>query len=153
MRSITATVFAVLLLFSTCTKDEGSSNTIKLLSRSWKMTAQRLVSPIPGYPENWFSPGCYTDMIWTYQSTGIFLHQASGSCAAAGYPDSYRGKWQLLDNRDIQVQYTGSGFADFTFTIIELNKGFMRVQRTEKVGVGGSTVLDMRFQYDFIPAD
>ena len=156
-----------LLLFITVLscKKETIDNTPELLSKSWKMTARTILTslqgtPLEGYSNNWYSSGtCYSDIIWTYKKDGTFLNEPAGSCVpgtAAGIDTMY-GKWSLTNNsQTIKVDYTGGGFANFEFKIIELTPTKMVVQRIERTGIAGAQVSDYREmdllnQYEFMP--
>ena len=152
-----------LLLLFICVlscKKEYIDATPELLSKSWKMTGRIILTPFQGTPleglsNNWYSPGgCYSDMIWNYKRDGAFQNEPAGSCVAgtSNGMDTLRGKWTLLNNnKTIKVHYTGGGFADFEFKIIELTQAKMVVQRTERTGVGGSQVMNLLNQYEFQP--
>gem|GEM_PF-6947545 len=124
------------------------------------MTGRVILTPLQGTPlegtsNDWFSPGgCYSDMIWTYKRNGEFQNEPAGSCVpgTANGIDTLRGRWALVnDNKVIKVQYTGSGFENFEFRIVTLTNTLMVVERVERTSVGGSVVLDLLNQYEFVP--
>ena len=149
----------LLLVIVLSCKKETVDNTPELLSKSWKMTVDSVLTsfqgtPLEGVGNNWYDPAdCYYDLIWIYKRDGSFENDPAGSCVAGtAMGDTLRGKWTLLDNnKTIKVQYIGTGFADFEFKIIELTPTKMVVQSSEITGVPGSQTMDLLHQYEFQP--
>lgn len=156
--------FLLIVILFSCQKDDVD-NTSGLISKSWKMTGWTILTPfqgtpLEGYSNNWYSAGtCYSDMLWTYKNDGTFINEPAGSCVpgTANGIDTLYGKWSLLnDNKVIKVVYTGGGFADFEFKIIELTPMRMVVQRVERTGIGSIQAgdfreIDLLNQFEFKP--
>jgi hypothetical protein len=161
MKRVQLTILTALILLAGCEKEDNIDNTV-LLSKSWKMTAERVVSPVTGtplevYSADWFDPsGCLENQIWTYRTNGELQVDEAPSCITPDSKNSVLGKWMFTSNGrviDIEIEW----FGKVQFTVIELNQKLLRVQRKHTVGVGStagnpaSPPVEVVVQYDFQP--
>ncbi len=135
-------------------KKEVSDNTPQLLAKSWKMTAWTVLTPLQGtvlagVSQNWMgASACVSDKIQTFKLGGVFIHEQAVTCTN---DRDYNGSWTLSDNnKSIHVKYTGGGYPDFRYTIIELTNMSLKVQRLERSVVPGGE-MDLLMQYEFQP--
>ncbi len=137
----------ILIVVVTCfsCKKETIDKTPKLLSRTWKMTAWEVVTPLQGTPlegqsSNWYAPGgCYSEMTWDFQSNGDLIIKDAPSCIPSGSSGVYNSRWILVNNNK-EINVTGSPFATFTYNIVSLTATKLVVQRNETVGYSGGTI-------------
>lgn len=132
-------------LFFSCKKETVNDRTPELLARSWKMTAWDVITPLQGTPlegqsSNWYTPGgCYSEMLWTFQTDGNLIIKDAPSCIPSGTTGIYNSSWALKNNNK-ELEISGSPFGIFTFTIISLAPTKLVVQRNENVGYSGGTI-------------
>lgn len=143
-----------LSLFFGCKKDTVTDMTPKLLSKSWKMTAWDVITPLQGTPlaaqsSHWYAQGCYSDMIWKYETDGNLIIRDAPSCITAGTTGIHNSKWTLVNNNKA-INIDGSPFGKFTYTIISLTETKLVVQRNENVGYGGSQTIDLVTQREYM---
>lgn len=138
-------ILLTMLTCFSCRKDEVVDRTPELLTKSWKMTAWDVITPLQGTPlagqsPNWYSPGgCYSEMLWTYQPNGDLVIKDAPTCVPSGSSGVYNSKWTLA-NGNKEINISGSPFASFTYTIVSLNSTKLVVQRNENVGYSGGTI-------------
>ena len=144
----------LLLTIWGCKKD-NVDKTPELLSKSWKMTAWTVLTPFEGTPlqglsTDWFDASpCVADAISTFKIGGTFTLQTVATC---NFQDTYNGVWALSNNsKVINVTFIGSGYSDFSYTIVELTSSKLIVTRLEKTGLENSEVMDLLMRYEFVP--
>jgi len=144
----------LLFAFLGCKKD-NTDKTPELLAKSWKMTAYDCLTPLngtplEGYSTDWFMAGtCKSDQIQTFRPGGTFIHENAASC---NFEKDLMGTWTLSDNNTvINVTYTGGGYVDFSYTIVELTSSKLVVTRTEKTLLPNSVIMDLLIKYEFVP--
>ena len=140
-------------LFLGCKKESSIDRTPELLTKSWKMTANDVITPLQGTPlegesSNWYDHGCYSDMIWTYKRDGSLIISDAPPCIPLGTSGIYNSKWILVNNNK-EININGSPYGIFSYKIISLNETKLIVQRYENVGYGGSNVIKLLFQREY----
>ena len=143
-----------LTLFFGCKKDIEIDKTPELLTKSWKMTAWNVITPLQGTPlagqsSHWYARGCYSDMLWTFENNGNLIIKDSPSCISSGSTGIHNSKWALVNN-NTEINVDGYPFGKFTYTIISLTDTKLVVQRNENVGYGGSQTIDLVTQREYM---
>ena len=140
----------LLVGFLSCKKEVAPIPTTELLSKSWKMTNRTVLTPLAGtpfegMPTNWFGGNpCISDKIQTFQPDGTFLHEKANTCTN---DVQYKGTWMLTaNNKNIDIKYTGGGYEDFNYILIELTSSKLKVQKIESVGA-----YHLLIMYEFVP--
>lgn len=133
-----------LTLCLSCKKDAVVDRAPELLSKSWKMTAWDVITPLQGTPlagqsSNWYTPGCYSNMLWTYEKNGDLIIKEDSSCIPSGTTGIAYSKWILVNNNK-KISISGYPFGSFIYNIISLTETKLVVQRSENVGYGGGVI-------------
>src|SRR5688572_7107461 len=89
-------------------KKESIDHTAELLSKSWKMSAWTVLTPLEGTPldgtsTNWMGANdCYSGRIQIFKPGGIFIHEKASICIN---DTDYTGLWTLSEkNKAINVK-------------------------------------------------
>jgi hypothetical protein len=148
-----AYLLVLITLFIACKKETVTDQTSALLAKNWKMTALDVITPLQGTPlagqsSNWYAPGCYSDMIWTYNSDGSLTITEAPSCILAGTSGIYNSKWALVNNNR-EISISGSPFGNFTYTIISLTETKLVVQRNENISYAGGGTINLLLQREY----
>lgn len=132
-------------LFLSCKKETVNDKTPELITKSWKITAWDVITPLQGTPlegqsSNWYAPGgCYSEMLWTFQTAGTLVIKDPPSCIPSGTTGVYNSTWALTNNNK-ELNISGYPFGSFTYTIISLTPTKLVVQRNENVGYSGGEI-------------
>jgi hypothetical protein len=136
-------------------KKENADLTTQLLSKTWKMSAMDVITPLQGTPlsglsTNWYAPnGCIAKQTWTYRPNGSLEIKDDSSCIVAGSQSSSQGTWKLLDN-NTKIEIQGTWYGNFTYSLISLTENKLTVQKVVPTGVGGSQIIDLLMEYEFM---
>lgn len=154
-------IFALTLSLASCKKEQINDRVI-LLSKSWKMTAYKIVSPVAGTPLEGYSTdlfnanGCLENQIWNYSGNGGLQINEAPNCITPNSKSSVTGSWILSPDGnkiDISIEW----FGQFSYTIVTLDQGLLRVNRKQTMGFGSSagnpapSPVEVEIQYDYEP--
>ena len=144
----------LLIIFLFSCKKETVDKTPQLVSKSWKITAMNVLTPLQGTPldglsTNWYEPtDCRFKEIWKLNSSGTLEIKNDSSCIFGGLTDITTGKW-TLSNNNTKINILYSQYGRFTYTIIDLTETKLTVQRNEVTGISGLQTINLLIEYEF----
>jgi hypothetical protein len=111
---------AIIVVFGGCKKDVDVS-AAALLSKTWKMTAMEVITPLQGTPlqgssSNWFSNGCFHTMLWNFKPGRVFEHMYDAGCQQQGFTNFAGVSWRLINN-DQQVAIEPTTWGNFNLLL------------------------------------
>jgi len=144
----------VVILFLCSCKKETIDQTPQLLSKSWKITAMNVLTPLKGTPleglsTNWYAPsGCRFKQIWTLNPSGTLEIKDDPICIIASAQSSSAGTWNLSNNNS-KINITNGWYGNFTYSLVNLTDTKFTVQRNEVSGIGGLQNMNLLIEYEF----
>lgn len=146
MKKLLLPVFAAVLLFGSCKKDEkdkgsgGGSSTEKTLSdKKWKLTGWRYSVEGMGELDGFGSlPSCQTDNTMTFKSDKTNeVDEGPTKCNPASPQTTTAGRWELKSG-ETEILVTGFeavfGISSMTLTIISIDESTLKVRYNTEVG-------------------